>query len=347
MTKHLPIRSSSVSQHKVYHSFLTELRKRISDARHRALSFANRELVKLYREIGQGIAERQKRHGWGEAIVEQLSEDLRSSFPHMRGFSSQNLWQMRKFYLAYAESKKLQTLSVEIGWSQNLLILWNCKDDIEKEFYLRMAVREGWSYRELKRQIEADLFTRYALNVKKHPEKALPKTAEKGALLPFKDSYVLEFLGLEEIHSEQQLRKAILANLRDFFLEFGHGLTFVGEEHPLTIDGDTFRVDLLFFHRELQCLIAVELKIGAFKPEYVGKMQFYLQALDEQEKRPHEKPSIGLILCKSKNSEQVRIALTSAAKKIGVATYQTKLPDRKLLLQKLHKLSLPKALNEE
>lgn len=150
-----------------------------------------------------------------------------------------------------------------------------------------------------------------------------------------------------DTHTEQQLRKAILANLRNFFLEFGHGLTFVGEEHPVVVGGDTFRVDLLFYHRELQCLVAAELKIGAFKPEYVGKMKFYLQALDEKEKRAYEKPSIGIVLCKSKNSEQVRIALTSAAKKIGVATYQTQLPNRKLLLQKLHKLAMPKGLREK
>jgi len=330
-----------------YLDFLAEVKQRIAKARYRALSIATKESVDLYRYIGQGIAERQKRFGWGEAVVERFSRDLRSAFPEMSGFSASNLWLMRKFYAAYAGNKKLQTLSVEIGWSQNLLIIWRCEDSVEREFYLRMASREGWSVRELKRQIDSDLYTRYALNVKNHPDKALPATAQKGPLLPFKDNYVLEFLGLGETYSEQQLRKGILANLRDFFLEFGHGFTFIGEEYPLRIGADTFRVDLLFFHRELQCLVAAELKIGAFKPEYVGKMQFYLQALDEKEKKDHEKPSIGLILCKSKDSEQVRIALTSAAKKIGVATYQTRLPGRKMLLQRLHKLTFPKGMKEE
>jgi len=193
------------------------------------------------------------------------------------------------------------------------------------------------SVRELRRQIASDLFTRY-VSVKSHPEQCLPEVAEQGDLLPFKDHYILEFLGLEDEHTERELRKAILANLREFFLEFGKDLTFGGEEYPLTVGDDTFYIDLLFFHRRLQCLLAVDLKIGKFKPEYVGKAQFYCAALDEQIRLPHEKPSIGLVLCKSADRVQVRLALTAAANKIGVATYQTALPDEKLIRQRLEQL---------
>ncbi len=184
------------------------------------------------------------------------------------------------------------------------------------------------------------------MSVKRDPDKCLPDDAESGDLLPFKDHYILEFLGLEEEHTERELRKAILANLCQFFLEFGRDLTLVGEEYPLTIGGDTFRIDLLFFHRRLQCLIAVDLKIGDFLPEYVGKSLFYVAALDEQLRLPHENPSIGLILCRSANEVQLRLALTPAAKKIGVATYQTALPDERLLLERLRRLPVPKEPQE-
>ncbi len=207
----------------------------------------------------------------------------------------------------------------------------------ERYFYMAMAVRERWSVRELRRQIDSALFTRY-MSVREQPEKCLPADAEAGELLPFKDHYVLEFLGLQEEHSERQLRKAILANLRDFFLEFGRDWTFVGEEYPLQVGDETFALDLLFFHRRLQVLIVVELKIGGFKPEYVGKCQFYCAALDEQVRLSHEKPTIGLVLCKSADRVQVRLALTAAANRIGVATYQTALPDPKLIRQRLKQL---------
>jgi predicted nuclease of restriction endonuclease-like (RecB) superfamily len=210
----------------------------------------------------------------------------------------------------------------------------------EHYFYLTMAGRERWSVRELRRQIESDLFTRY-VSVSLNPEKCLPTDAERGDLLPFKDHYVLDFLGLEESHTERQLRKAMLANLRDLFLELGRDFTLVGEEHPIRVGDDAFRIDLLLFHRRLQCLVAVELKVGKFKPEYVGKCQFYLAALDEQVRLPHEKPSVGLILCKSAHRVQMRLALTAAARKIGVATYQTALPAERLILQRLERLSNP------
>jgi len=243
-------------------------------------------------------------------------------------------------------SEDLRGLILGLSWSHQTIIIGAVAAPAERYFYMTMSVRERWSVRELRRQIESALFTRY-VSVKSHPEKCLPEHPESGELLPFKDHYVLEFLGLEDEHTEKQLRKSILANLRDFFLEFGKDLTFVGEEYPLTVGADTFYVDLLFFHRGLQCLIPIDLKIGKFKPEHAGKSKFYCAALDEQLRLPHENPSIGLVLCKSADKVQVRLALTAAAiKKTGVATYQTALPDERLIQRRLEQLPNPPETDE-
>ncbi|MEQ9406673.1 MAG: PDDEXK nuclease domain-containing protein [Fuerstiella sp.] len=235
-----------------------------------------------------------------------------------------------------------------ISWSHHRLITSNCESAEERYFYTRMAAAERWSVRELRRQIDSVLYTRY-VTVKDSPEQCLPDHPEAGDLLPFRDHYVLDFLGLQEEHSERQLQKAILDNLRDFFLEFGRDLSFVGEEYPLTVGNDTYSIDLLFFHRRLQCLIAVELKRGKFKPEYAGKSRFYCAALDEQIRLEHERPSLGLVLCRSADSVQVRLALTDAADRIGVATYQTGLPDSALIERRLAQFRLcqfPSAEND-
>jgi predicted nuclease of restriction endonuclease-like (RecB) superfamily len=201
-----------------------------------------------------------------------------------------------------------------------------------------MAVRERWSVRELNRQVESGLFMRY-VSVSRDPEKCLPVQAEQGPLLPFKDHYVLDFLGLEEQHTERQLRKAMLVNIRNLFLEFGREFTLVGEEYPITVGDDAYRIDLLLFHRRLQCLVVVELKSGDFKPEHVGKCQFYLAALDECARLPHEKPSVGLILCKTAKGIHMRLALTLAAQRIGIATYQTALPDEDFIRNSLERIA--------
>ena len=285
----------------------------------------------------------------------------------MRGLSIKNLWKMRYFFVSYrrigqwqesnkssattenpdesAASPIVSTLSRQLppslanalpalSWSHHSAICAVSEDPAEQYFYLQMAVRERWSVRELERQIDASLFLRY-MSVTRDPEKCLPEQPERGPLLPFKDHYVLDFLGLEDQHSERQLRKALLTNVRDLFLEFGREFTLVGEEYPITIGNETYRIDLLLFHRGLQCLVAVELKSGEFKPEHVGKCQFYLAALDEYARLAHEKPSVGLILCKSAKGLHMRLALTLAARRVGVATYQTAFPDEELLRKRL------------
>ncbi len=216
---------------------------------------------------------------WGDGVVEKLSQDLRMKYPEQRGFSVQNLWYMKKFYLIYRGKPILQTLSGELCWSNNVLILDKTETMEEKEFYLKMSIKERWSYRELRRQIDSAYFERFVLSKN---TKNLIKLERDKLNIPIhdihrhlKDEYVLEFLDLSETFSEKELRKAILNNLRDFFLEFGKNLSFVGEEYPIIIDNEEFRIDLLFFHRELKCLIPIELKIGKFKPEYVRRIRLW------------------------------------------------------------------------
>ncbi len=293
--------------------------------------FRMRQLVVSCREIDRWLQEDVP----SKAIVGALSRQLKPS--PTEGAKVATVSRLLNAGSNAAVSAPLAEIVLCLSWSHHYVVVGACETPAERYFCLKMAVAERWSVRELRRQIDADLFSRY-VSVKSHPEKCLPENAEAGDLLPFKDHYVLEFLGLEEEHSELQLRKAILADLRSFFLEFGKELTFVGEEYPLAVGGDTFYIDLLFFHRRLQCLIAIDLKKGKFKPEHAGKSRFYCAALDELIKLPHERPSLGLVLCRSADSVQVRLALTDAAEKLGVATYQTALPEERLIRRRIEQL---------
>jgi predicted nuclease of restriction endonuclease-like (RecB) superfamily len=328
-----------------YEDFLSSLKGEIISARQKVYQTVNKQLLELYLNIGKSIYEKVELSKWGEGIIEKLSVDLRKSFPDMKGFSKENLWRMKRMYETYKDYPKLSTLSTELSWSHNVLILTKTDSIEEKEFYLKTCINEKWSYRELDRQVETALFERYIHSRK--TDKLVPKTKDKNILTHFKDEYVLDFLGLRDEYSEKDLRKAILQNLRQFILEIGKYFTFIGEEYTISVGDENYKVDLLFYHRFLKCLVAVELKIGKFKPEYVGKMQFYLSALDEKNKLKHENPSVGLILCKSKNEEVVRIALNRALSPVKVATFKTQIIDRKLLKQKLHSLPLPKDYKEK
>lgn len=332
-----------------YEKSLFSIIKRIEESKHRAITTVNKLLIELYWFIGETIVHLQEKSEWGEGVVEKLSNDLRMKYPEQSGFSVRNLWNMKRFYETYRKYKKLQTVSAEISWSHNVMILDKTKTTEEKEFYLKMSLKERWSFRELRRQIDSAYYERFILSQK--PDKLMKIEQEKLAIpldnihRHLKDEYVLEFLDLSKTFSEKELRKAILDNLRDFFLEFGKNLSFVGEEYPLVVDNEEFRIDLLFFHRELNCLVAVELKIAEFKPEYVGKMQFYLAALDEQIKLPSESPSIGLILCRSKRDTVVRLTLSKTHKPVKISVYQTKLPDKKLIQKRLERIKLPEKIS--
>lgn len=304
-----------------YPALLAEVKKRIQSAQVAALRAVNKALVRLYWDIGQLILERQQHEGWGKAVVEQLSTDLRAAFPGVGGFSTQNLWYMRQFVQAYSATPNLQPLVGEIGWAHNLLILSRCKDVQSREFYLRMTRKFGWSKNVLAYQIDNQSFEKSLLG-QTNFDKALTPALRAQAKLAVKDDYVFDFLELGEQHSERELERALIARMEDFLRAMGGMFAFMGSQYRLEVEGREFFIDLLLFHRRLHALVAIELKVGEFQPEFVGKMQFYLAALDAQVRQADENPSIGIILCKEKKRTIVEYALRDARKPIGVATYQ-------------------------
>jgi predicted nuclease of restriction endonuclease-like (RecB) superfamily len=303
-----------------YVQFLDELKSRIRRAQFQALRAANAELVQLYWEIGESILQKQQGVGWGKSVVENLARDLQAEFPGRNGFSARNLWNMRDFYLEYSRLPKLQPLVAEISWSKNLVILSGCKDDLQREFYLRATARFGWTKAVLQHQIDNKSYEKYLLN-QTNFDAALPAEIKAQASLAVKDQYTFDFLDLAEEHSERQLEQALIANLRRFLAELGGAFAFIGNQHRLEVGGEEYFIDLLLFHRRLQALVAIELKIGSFEPEHKGKMEFYLEALDAQERLASENPPIGIIICRDKNKTVVEYALRTASRPIGVATY--------------------------
>ncbi len=264
--------------------------------------------------------ERQHSEGWGKGVVEQFSNDLRAVFPGVSGFSVQNLWYMRQFYQEYSAAPKLQPLVGEIGWAHNLLIMSRCKDAHEREFYLRMTRKFGWSKNMLAHQIDNQSYEKSLLG-QTNFDKALPPALRAQAKLAVKDEYAFDFLELGDKHSERELERALMTRIEDFLRAMGGMFAFLGSQYRLEVEGDEYFIDLLLFHRRLRSLVAIELKIGKFEPEFVGKMQFYLAALDAQVRQDDENPSIGIILCKEKKRTIVEYALRDARKPIGVATY--------------------------
>lgn len=309
-----------------YTALLDEIKQRIRSAQYEALRAVNKELIALYWDIGKLIVERQKSGKWGKSVVERLSKDIQAEFPGIKGFSVQNLWYARQFYLTYRDNKKLQPLVGEIGWTHNLIIMSRCKDDLEREFYLRMTRKFGWTKNVLTHQIDNQSYEKTLLN-QTNFDRTVPAKYRLQAKLAVKDEYTFDFLELGEEHSERELERAILARLEHFLREMGGMFAFVGSQYRLEVDGQEYFIDLLLFHRRLRCLVALELKVGEFLPEF-GKMQFYLVALDDLVKLPDENPSIGIILCRHRRKTIVEYALRESKKPIGVAQYRvvTKLP---------------------
>lgn len=306
----------------------------IRDARQRALRTVNAELIDLYWRIGETINQRIADGGWGQGTVTELAAYIQRSSPGVRGFSPQNLWRMRQFFEAYRGQPELSTLLRELPWSANLHILSKTKRAEEREFYLRLATKHRWPVREVARQIDGALFERAAMS-RPRLSTAL-RELHPQAESEFKDAYLLEFLDLPDAHSEDDFHRGLLRHLGRFLTELGRGFCYVGSEFPLQVGGKDFALDLLFFNRTLNCLVAIELKIDEFKPEYLGKLEFYLEALDRDVRQPHEGPSIGLLLCATRDSEVVEYALSRAMSPTLVAEYRTRLPDRRLLQAKLH-----------
>ena len=312
---------NSLGKPQDYPGLLTEIKERIRSAQYEALKAVNKELVGLYWDIGRMIVERQDVEGWGKAVVEQLAADLRTEFPGVGGFSSSNLWRMKAFFETYTGLEKLAPLVREIGWSHNLAILERCKDPLEREFYLRMTRKFGWSKNVLIHQIDNQSYEKSLLG-QTNFDQALTPELRAQAKLAVKDEYTFDFLELGEEHSERELERALIARIEDFLRAMGGMFAFMGSQYRLEVDGKEFFIDLLLFHRRLRCLVAIELKVGEFLPEFVGKMQFYLAALDRQVRQEDENPSIGIILCKEKSRTIVEYALHDARKPIGVATYE-------------------------
>jgi predicted nuclease of restriction endonuclease-like (RecB) superfamily len=304
-----------------YPQLLGAIKQRIRSAQYEALRAVNKELIALYWDIGRMIVERQEGKTWGKGVVTTLAGDLRQEFPGISGFSAANLWRMKLFYETYAANEKLAPLVREIAWTHNLLIVEKCKDDLEREFYLRMTRKMGWSKNILIHQIENQSYEKTLLSQTNFLQ-TLPATVHPQAQLTVKDEYTFDFLELGDEYSERQLQMAILAKVEPFLREMGGLFSFVGSQFRLEVSDKEYFLDLLLYHRRLQCLVALDLKIGEFLPEYVGKMQFYLAALDDQVRLEGENPSIGIILCKSKDKTVVEYALRESNKPIGVATYR-------------------------
>lgn len=306
-----------------YKIFVEEIKQRVRDSQYAALRAVNKELVVLYRDIGQKIVDKQNKLGWGKAVVENLAVDLQKEFPGIRGFSADNLWRMRKFYLQFANNTKLAPLVQEISWAKIIVIMESCKNEAEREFYIRMTKKFGWTKDVLIHQIENQSYEKMLLN-QTNFDKTVPAKIRNQAKLAVKDEYTFDFLELGDEHLENELERALMVNVRRFLLEMGGHFCFAGHQHRIEIDGREFFVDILLYHRKLRCLVAVELKIGDFKPEYAGKMQFYLSALNERDKLEGENPAIGIIICKSKSRTVVEYALKDVRKPIGVSTYSIK-----------------------
>ena len=304
-----------------YKEFIGEIKNKIRNSQYEAMKQVNRTLINLYWGIGQEIYNQQQEKGWGKSIVEVLSKELKKEFPDVQGFSARNLWRMRNLYVEYKDNEFLPPLVAEISWSKNIAIMEKCKEQLEREFYIKMTKKYGWTKDVLINHIENKSYEKYLLNQTNFDE-TLPEKYVNQAKLAVKDEYIFDFMELSDQHFEKELEEGLLNNIRAFLEEMGGNFAFIGSQYHINVSGDDFYIDLLLYHRSLKSLVAVELKIGDFKPEFIGQLQFYLTVLDKQVKMEHENPSIGIIICKNKNRTVVEYALNDTYKPIGVATYQ-------------------------
>ena len=315
----------------------------INTARENALKKVNEELISMYWQVGEDLHEESQRSSFGDSYIDSVAKEIQEEFPGIKGFNRRGLYRMKQFYETYAENDVVTPLVTQISWTNHLLIMSGCKSDEEREFYIRLCIKEKYSKRQLQRQLDSGYYERYMLS----KDVLLPESVKRLGENPFLDSYVMEFLDLPNEYHENDLRKALIRNMKDFILELGKDFTFIDEEYKVQVGGEDFRIDLLFFHRGLQCLVAIELKIGKFKPEYVSKLDFYLEALDRQVKKENENPSVGLLLCATKNDEVVEYAMSRTMSPMLVSEYKLQLPDKKVLQKKLQELVNIPMIDEE
>jgi len=318
----------------------------IESAKERAYRKVNEELITMYRDIGEYISKQSKNSSYGDAFVQKLADFFSENYPDLKGFNRRGLYRMKQFYELYQGEEKVSPLVTQLSWSNHLKIMSACKTMDERIFYMNMCIKERLSKRELERQIDSGYYERYMLS--QNPQSLALETAKKATGNIFLDNYVLDFLDVPDPMSEHDLQKSIIRNLKDFILEIGKDFTFVGEEYRVQVGNHDFFIDLLFYHRGLSCLVAFELKIGEFKPEYVGQINLYLEALDREVKKENENPSVGIILCASKDDEVVEFALSRSLSPTMVAEYNLKLIDKKLLQKKLKEyIELAKLTEDE
>jgi len=317
----------------------------IQNARQQAVQAVNTQLIELYWQVGGYISRKMEMAEWGDSVISQLAKHLAETQPGLRGFTRPNLFRMRQFYDTYRGDSIVSPLVRQLPWTHNMIILSQSRHPEEREFYLRMAIQEKWSKRELERQLKAALFERSITQPAK--ASAVLKQTHPAALEIFRDAYMVEFLDLPGVHAETDLHQGLLGRLKEFLIELGRDFCFVGSEYPVQVGGRDFALDLLFFHRGLNCLVAIELKVGGFEPEYLGKLNFYLEALDRGVRKPHENPAIGVLLCASKEDEVVEYALNRSLSAALIAEYQVQLPDKQLLQAKLHEFYAMNVAGEE
>jgi predicted nuclease of restriction endonuclease-like (RecB) superfamily len=314
----------------------TDIIQLIKQSRSKAITAINTEMINLYWNIGQYIHNRIESAEWGQSIVKELAEYLQSNEPEKKGFSDKNLWRMKQFYQTYNAFPKLSALLREISWTNNLIILSRAKSIEEQEFYLRLSSQEKFSSRELERQINSGVFERTIIGNTKLS--SVMRELHPDITNTFKDSYIFDFLNLSESYNESDLQKGLIKQMKNFILELGKDFLFIGEEYKVQVGHSDFYIDLVFYHRGLQCLVAFELKSDKFKPEHLGQLNFYLEALDRDVRKQNENPSIGILLCKDQDHAVVEYALSRSLSPTMVTEYKIQLPDKHLLKQKLNEI---------
>lgn len=307
----------------------------IENAKGRALKAVNAELINMYREVGEYLSDLCSESSFGDKVIDEVAAYIAKSAPTIKGFNRRGLYRMKQFYETYKDDEFVSALLTQISWTNHLLIMSKAKTKEERDFYVALSAKEHYSSRELERQLDSAYYERYMLSSGKQPPELVSQNIRDSIL----DTYVLEFLDLPEQYSERNFRKAIIENLKQFILEFGKDFTFIGEEYRVQVGGQDFYIDLLFYNRTLSCLVAIELKIGKFKPEHIGQINFYLEALDRDVKKPNENPSVGLILCASKDDAVVEYALSRSMSPTLVSDYTLCLPDKAILKNKLQELA--------
>ncbi len=305
----------------------------VESAKERAYRKVNEELILMYYDVGEYISKQSEKYEYGDAFVQKLADFFEKNYPDLKGFNRRGLYRMKQFYELYKDNEKVSTLLTQLSWSNHLKIMSSCKSMEERIFYMNMCIKEKYSARELSRQIDSGYYERYMLSMK--PLTPAINESKQATGNIFLDNYVLDFLNLPTEVSEHDLQKSIIKNLKNFILEIGKDFTFIGEEYRVQVGNHDYYIDLLFYHRGLSCLVAFELKIGEFKPEYVGKINLYLEALDREVKKENENPSVGVILCASKDDEVVEFALSRSLSPTMVSEYNLKLIDKNLLQKKL------------